>query len=216
MTFDIIRQVTFFLVSTGAGAVLAIVGGIGLGWSLMLLPAQILWLNVVTNGLQDVALAFERPEDDHLDQPPRDLDEGLLSRRLWERTALVAALMAVATLVLFGWAQANASLEQARAVALTTLVLASAAMVYSARSEHRSVLRLNPLANPFLLAAQAGAIAIHVAALYVPLLQRILRVEPISAAAWGRILVAALVVLVVSELHKWLRRPRETSHPRAR
>jgi magnesium-transporting ATPase (P-type) len=211
MTFDVVRQVTFFLVSTGAGAVLAILGGIGLGWALPLLPAQILWLNVVTNGFQDVALAFERSTEDRLHREQRGLHEGLLSRTLWERTALIAVLMAGTTLALFRWSETNGGEDQARAVALTSLVVLSAVLVYGARSEHRGVWRLNPLHNPFLLVAQAGALAVHVAALHTPFLQDVLRVAPIDGRTWLAIIGAAVVVLVISELHKWWRAPDHSS-----
>jgi hypothetical protein len=63
VTFDNVRKVTFFLVSTGAATIIAITVGVWLQWPLLMLPAQLLWLNLVTNGLQDVALAFEPGED---------------------------------------------------------------------------------------------------------------------------------------------------------
>jgi magnesium-transporting ATPase (P-type) len=71
ITFDNVRKVTFFLVSTGAATIIAIVAGVWLRWPLLMLPAQLLWLNLVTNGVQDVALAFEPGEPDVLRRPPR-------------------------------------------------------------------------------------------------------------------------------------------------
>ena len=71
VTFDNIRKVTFFLVSTGAAEITAILVAVWLQWPLILLPAQLLWLNLVTNGLQDVALAFEPAERGVLRRPPR-------------------------------------------------------------------------------------------------------------------------------------------------
>ncbi|MGF1598478.1 MAG: cation transporting ATPase C-terminal domain-containing protein [Acidimicrobiales bacterium] len=71
VTFDNIRKVTFFLVSTGAAIVFAILVGVWLQWTLLMLPAQLLWLNLVTNGLQDIALAFEPAEKGVLHRRPR-------------------------------------------------------------------------------------------------------------------------------------------------
>jgi magnesium-transporting ATPase (P-type) len=208
VTFDNVRKVTFFLVATGAAEVVIILFGFGMGWVLPLLPAQILWLNLVTNGFQDVALAFEPGEPGVLERPPRRLEEGLLSRLLWERTAIVAAVMASATLWLF-WQtlQETGSETQARSVALTTLVVLSAVQVYMSRSEHASVFRLDPFANRFLLVAQVGALAIHVAALYLPLTQLVLRVEPIPAGSWLKMAVLGLLVLAANEAHKLVRKP---------
>jgi magnesium-transporting ATPase (P-type) len=208
VTFDNVRKVTFFLVATGAAEVLIILFGFGAGWVLPLLPAQILWLNLVTNGFQDVALAFEPDEPGVLQRPPRQLEEGLLSRLLWERTAIVAVVMAAATLWLF-WQtlQETGSETQARSVALTTLVVLSAVQVYMSRSEHESVFRLNPLSNRFLLVAQVGALAIHAVALHLPFTQLVLRVEPVNGGALLWMAALSLVVLAVNEAHKALRTP---------
>jgi magnesium-transporting ATPase (P-type) len=88
VVFDNVRKVTFFLVSTGVAAIVAILYALAPGLPLPFLPAQLLWLNVVTNGLQDVALAFEPGEKGVLDRPPRRRDEPVVSRLLWERTAV--------------------------------------------------------------------------------------------------------------------------------
>ena len=88
VTFDNIRKVTFFLVSTGAAEITAILVAVWLQWPLILLPAQLLWLNLVTNGLQDVALAFEPAEHGVLRRPPRRPGGGVLDRLMWERVVL--------------------------------------------------------------------------------------------------------------------------------
>ena len=79
VTFDNVRKVTFFLVSTAVASIAAILAGVWLRWPLIMLPAQLLWLNLVTNGLQDVALAFEPGERGVLRRPPRRVTEGVLS-----------------------------------------------------------------------------------------------------------------------------------------
>lgn len=78
VTFDNLRKVTFFLLSTGAAALAAIVASLFLGWPLPFLPAQLLWLNLVTNGLQDVALAFEPGKPGVLRRPPRAPQEEII------------------------------------------------------------------------------------------------------------------------------------------
>jgi calcium-translocating P-type ATPase len=212
VTFDNIRKATFFLVSTGAAAIVVLLTALALGWSTPLLAVQLLWLNLVTNGVQDVALAFEPAEDGVLDRPPRDRNEGMLTPALWRRVIATGVVMALITLVLFDWSLARTgSLEQARTVALTTLVIAQAYHVFNSRVLTRSLWRNNPLTNRFLLAAQLLALAVHVTALYLPATQFLLRVEPIDAAAWTRILLAGLAVIVVNEVHKAWERHRHPS-----
>lgn len=103
VTFDNLRKVTFFLISSGAAEILAILAAVAAGWPLPMVPAQILWLNLVTNGVQDVALAFEPAEPGVIGRPPRPRREGIVSSLLWQRTLLTGAVMATATLAMFRW-----------------------------------------------------------------------------------------------------------------
>jgi len=209
VTFDNVRKVTFFLLSTGAATILAILMGVWLQWPLIMLPAQLLWLNLVTNGLQDVALAFEPAEPGVLDRPPRRRREGVLSRVLWERTVLSGVVMATGTLVMFRWElDRSGSDSMAQSVALTTMVVFMALHVGNSRAETQSILRINPLSNRFLFVAAVVAMSLHVAALYLPPTQYVLRVEPIDLAAWVRLVPIAASILVVVELDKAVRRRR--------
>jgi Ca2+-transporting ATPase len=209
VTFENVRKVTFFLVSTGAAAIVLIPVSLLLGWPLPMVPAQLLWLNLVTNGLQDVALAFEPGERDILEKPPRDPREQVMSPLLWERTVVAGIVMATGTFALFVWEYTTTdSLVLAQTVALTTMVVFQMFQVGNARSETRSLFRMSPFSNPFLLTAVAGAFLVHVLALNLPITQSILRVEPIGLDAWARILVVASSILVAMEVHKAIRRRR--------
>jgi magnesium-transporting ATPase (P-type) len=115
--------------------------------------------------------------------------------------------MGVGTLLMFRWElDQTGSLEAARTVALTTMVLFQAFQAFNARSETRSVFRMSPLTNPFLLASVVGALAIHAAALYLPPTQFVLRVVPIDLEAWARIILVASSLVVAMEIHKAVRR----------
>ncbi|CAN5497840.1 cation-transporting P-type ATPase [soil metagenome] len=212
VTFDNVRKVTFFLVSTGVASILAITVGVWLQWPLIMLPAQLLWLNLVTNGLQDVALAFEPKEEGVLDRPPRRTDEGILSGLLWQRSAIAGAVMAAGALVMFRWElDRSDSLMAAQTVALTTMVIFMALHAGNSRSEARSLFTVNPLTNPFLLMATTAAVGVHVLALYLPPTQFVLRIEPLDTAAWIRILPIALAIIVAMEIDKAVRRRGRTS-----
>jgi calcium-translocating P-type ATPase len=211
VTFDNVRKVTFFLISTGAALMLAILATLAMGWPLPFLPAQLLWLNLVTNGLLDVALAFEPGEKGVLERPPRKRNEGIVSKLLWERTVVAGAVMAVGTLLMFRWElDASGSLPRAQTVALTTMVMFQIIHVGNARSEYLSAFRKSPFSNRFLFISAAASLLVHVGALYLPATQFVLRVEPlVDWEVWAKMLAFAATIVLVMELHKLLRgRPR--------
>jgi calcium-translocating P-type ATPase len=207
VTFDNIRKVTFFLVSTGAGTITAILAGVWLQWPLLMLPAQLLWLNLVTNGLQDVALAFEPGEKDVLRRRPRGTDEGVISGLLWQRAAMVGLVMAAGTLVMFRWElDRTGSLMRAQTVALSTMVVFQAFQLGNVRSETISAFRLSPFSNRFLFASTIAALGVHVTALSLPPTQYVLRVEPLPIEVWLRIVAVGSTIILVVEIDKLLRR----------
>lgn len=209
IVFDNLRKVTFFLIPTGIAAILSILGSVLFGLPLPYLPAQLLWINLVSNGLQDVALAFEPGEKGVLSRPPRDPREGIMSRILIERTVLVSLVISFG--VLYEFTQAldrGLSLEKARTIAMTTMVFFQFFQAWNSRSEMQSIFRLSPLSNPFLFYGMVAAVLSQLAAVYVPALQWVFRTEPITGNEWLRILLMALTVVGVVELDKWWRRRR--------
>ncbi len=205
--FRNIRMATFFLLSTGAAEVILILAALGLDWPLPLLPAQILWLNVVTNGIADVALAFEPGEKSLFRRRPRPIDEGVLDPLLLERLVLVALWLAAGTIGVFYWLWSvnGEDLAVARTAALTTLVLSQAVHVFNCRSENVSVFRTSLLANKVLLLGASVSVAIHVAAIYAPWTQELLDLEPLSVETWLVAIGLALTVIIVNEAHKRFR-----------
>lgn len=207
IVFDNIRKVTFFLIPTGVAAILSILGTMVMGMPIPYLPAQLLWVNLVTNGLQDVALAFEPGEEGIIDRPPKDPKEGIMSRLLIERTIIVGLLISAGVVFNFVFAlNSGDSLEKARTVAVTTMVFFQFFQAWNSRSELQSVFRINPLSNPFLFFSMLAAFLAQLAVIYVPPLQWIFRTEPISGVEWVQILLVASSVIVVVELDKFLRR----------
>ena len=206
--FANIRKASFFLISSGIGEVLAILGSLAMRLPLPLLPAQILWLNVVTNGVEDVALAFEPGEEEQYRRPPRDPKAGILSRLLIERSLIAGLVMAVGTLGVFIWERGEgATLEYARVAALTTLVMFQVFHVFNSRSVQRSVFRKNPLSNRFLFVGTILSFAIHFGAMYFGPTQTLLRMEPLIMDTWLRLIPIAFSILVVVEVHKLFRHP---------
>ncbi len=203
ITFDNVRKVVSFLFTTNAAEVLIILGALLLDWPLPMIAVQILWLNLVTDSLQVMALAFEPGEPDAMSRPPTGRDTGILSRHLWQRVGLSGVVMTVGTLGLFDYAlESGETLEVAQTLALTTMVLFQMFQAFNSRSEYRSLLRMNPFGNPLLLLAVAVSIVVHAGALYLPATQYLLRVEPLSLELWGMSLAVALSIVIVVEIHK--------------
>ncbi|MGK0716702.1 cation-translocating P-type ATPase [Leucobacter sp. W1153] len=207
VTFSAIRKATFFLLSTAVAGLLAISINVMLEQPLLFLPIQILWINLVTSGIQDIALALEPAEGDELTRKPRPRTEGVLSRVLWLRTLLTGAWMGVIVVLAYTWAlDAGATLDEARTFAMTTFVLSNFFQVGNARSELRSVFLLNPLHNKLLLWTSLGAIALLWAVMSWPPAANILGLSPLSLDQWAIAALIAGSVLVLVEAEKFARR----------
>ncbi len=208
-SFRNIRMATFFLLSTGAADVLIILVALFAGWPLPLLPAQILWCNVATNGIQDVALAFEPGEKSLVQRPPRPKREGILTRLLLERLAIVGLWLSVGVLGVFYWMWdgREENLMLARTGALTTLVLFQMVHVFNCRSEHDSIFRKSLFSNKILFIGVVASLAAHVAVIYLPWTQDLLSLAPLEWTHWLLAFGVALTALIVNELHKYFRRP---------
>ncbi len=199
-----IRKVIYMLVSTGAAEVVLFLLAIPMGLAMPLLPVQLLWLNLVTNGVQDVALAAEKAEGDELSYPPRRPKEPIFDRVMIRRIVHSALVMGVGGFAIFYWLSAQGyGDEQARNLLLLLFVLFENFQAFNSRSEHHSVFRQRFFANPWLVISVIGALALHISAMYVPGLSNTLRVTPVSLAEWAILLPIASTLLLVMELEKW-------------
>ena len=207
IVFDNLRKVVFFLIPTGVADLFSIVAAVALGLPLPFIPAQILWINLVTNGMQDVALAFEPAEKGLLDRPPRPRYESIFSKLLVQRTILVGAVITAGVILMFIRSlNGGASLEEARTVAVNTMVFFQFFQAWNSRSEIESVFSMNPLSNPILFYSMIAAFFAQLAVLYAPPLQWVFRTVPLSGRAWLEIVSVSSMVLIVVELDKWWRR----------
>lgn len=202
-----VRKVTNLLVSTGIGEVITVAGALALGLPAPFTAVQLLWLNLVTNGVQDVALAFEPPEPGGLSQPPRPPGESLFDQRLRARTLLAGGTMAAIGLVawsaLLAWTQDVAA---ARGWMVQLFVAFEVLQIGNVRSETRSAFSLSPFSNRFLLFGTAGALAIHALACVLPPLRALLGVRLPTLGEAACLLAAALPVVAALELYKALAR----------
>ncbi|MFZ9792571.1 MAG: cation-translocating P-type ATPase [Gemmataceae bacterium] len=208
VAYDNIRKVIFLLVSSGAAEVVLMGLAIFTGMPyLPLLPVQLLWLNLVTNGIQDVALAFEPNEGDVLKRKPRPPRERIFNQLMIERTAITALLMGVISYLTFRWLLPSEPTESdvvaTRNSLLLLLVLFENIHLGNCRSETKSVFMLSPLRSPVLLVGTVTAFLVHVAAMYLPLGQAVLGTVPVPPIRWLLLFALAFIILPAIELHKW-------------
>jgi len=212
--YDNIRKVTYLLISTGLALVLLVLSSLFLSLPLPLLPVQLLWLNLVTNGIQDVALAFEGGEPGAMQRPPRRPTEGIIDEQMIRQTVLSGVTMgSVAFAYWFALLGSGIPEEAARNQLLMLFVLMQNVHVFNCRSEHVSAFRVPLSRNWLLIGGVAGALGIHIAASYMPLTQRLLRVEPLQMVQWAYPLVLALSVVVVMEFYKLVKWRRGMTGP---
>ena len=164
-----IRKFVRYLLSCNIGEVLTMFGSIVMGMPIVLLPAQILLVNLVTDGLPAIALGLEPPEKDIMSMPPRRSDEGFFSGGLLWKIVFRGIFIGLSTLASFSIVmRMGGSLEAGRTAALVTLVMSQLIHVFECRSERRSIFRMSPFGNIKLLLAALISFAVLAAAVTVP------------------------------------------------
>jgi magnesium-transporting ATPase (P-type) len=204
VAYDNVRKVIYLLISTGAAEVVLVGLALLVGLPLPLLAVQLLWLNLVTNGIQDVALAFEPSEGDVLSRAPRPPSEPVFNRLMIERTIVAALVMGFVGFGAFWWMlRAGWTEPEARNALLMLMVFFENVHIGNCRSETKSALRLSPFRSPILLAGALIALSLHLVLLWVPLAQEVLRIAPLSLATLGCLWALALSIFLAMEIHKW-------------
>ncbi len=212
IVFSNIRKVTFFLLSTAVGEMIVILVAVLMNWPLPFVAVQILWINLVTNGLQDIALAFEPGEPGIIKRKPRPPSEGILTRRLAERLGGVGLVLAAGTVGTFWWTfeQSGGNLEMARTAAMTQMVVFQFFHVFNCRSLDRSIFRINFFSNKFLFVSLITALLAHLAVLHVGFLQTVFRTMPLTSDQWMLIIGVGFLIVLGGEIDKIINRWRKS------
>ncbi|MFN0020863.1 MAG: cation-translocating P-type ATPase [Pirellulaceae bacterium] len=202
--FDNIRNVARFLLSCNAGEVLFMMLAALVGWPLPLAAIQILWINLVTDGLPALALAMEPPEKDIMKRPPRPPREPVLT--LEQGTIIfINGLLIAATTALGFWLvyRGNAAdLPQARTVAFCILAYSQLCFSFACRSSSHTLPELGLFSNPYLLAAITISALLQLGVVAIPWVRPIFETLPISVNNWLLVLVLALVPVTLVEIAK--------------
>lgn len=201
--YDNIAKFTRYLLSSNIGEIVAIAGGLALNLPLILIPVQILWINLVTDGVSALALGAEPAERDVMRRPPRDPSEQILGRKTGMGVLLVGAWLGLMTILVFAGYLGTGE-EEARTIAFTGLVLFETVNALNFRSLHYPLTKTGLLTNPWLMAALAGVVALQVAVVYHPWFQAFLSTVPLTAFDWLVLAAISVPILVAGEVWKIL------------
>ncbi|MBL8220208.1 MAG: cation-translocating P-type ATPase [Bryobacterales bacterium] len=201
--YDNIRKFIKYILATNSGEIWLMLLSPFLGMPLPLLPLQILWMNLVTDGLPALALGVEPPDPDVMRRPPHPPSESIFARGLGRHVIWVGLLMGLLSLGL-GYHYWKNGDEHWQTVLFTTLTLSQMAHVLAIRSEKQSLFRIGLFTNRPLIAAVALTVVLQIALIYVPFLQSFFKTMALPWWDLGVTMIASSVVFWAVELEKWL------------
>ena len=202
-----IRKFIRYLLGCNIGEILTMFLAIVAGIPLPLLPIQILWINLVTDGLPAVALGVEPAEQELMNEPPRPPKEGIFSRGLGYKVLIQGISIGLITIGVFNFANSvGANLVIARTMAFCTLVFSQLSYVFACRSETRPFLKVPLGNNPYLLGAVAISGLMQFMVVSHPFTRNIFQTAALPLAAWGIVFLGAFSSVVIAETVAWVGR----------
>jgi potassium/sodium efflux P-type ATPase len=204
---DNLRKVVGWTLPTNGGQAIVLLVAILLGWTLPLTPVQILWVNMVTAVALGLTLAWEPPEPGSMRRPPRRRDESLLTAELVWRILFVSALFSVFVFGVFAWAlDRGRAIEEARTLAVNTLVVLQIFYLFSVRYVHGTSLTLQGLmGTPAVLTGLGITVLAQLAFTFAPPLQALFGTRPLTPFDALVAIGCGVALLLVLELEKRLR-----------
>ncbi|ABA58590.1 Cation transporting ATPase, E1-E2 type [Nitrosococcus oceani ATCC 19707] len=201
--FDNIRKFVRYTMTSNSGEIWTLFLAPFLGLPLPLVPIQILWINLVTDGLPGLALSAEPQERGIMRRPPRPPNESIFAHGMWQHMLWVGLLIGGLSLLAQAWAYHSGTAHW-QTMVFTVLTFCQLAHVLAIRSEKESLFTQGLLSNPWLLGAVAITVALQLAVIYLPFLNPIFRTAPLSMGELALCFVLPVVVFVAVEVEKWL------------
>jgi len=203
VVFQNIRKVFVYLVADDFSELFLFLGSMAMGFPLPLLPAQILWINLVEDGLPDIALTTEQETKGIMDEKPRSLNEPILSKPIKRWMASVFFISGITAFVLFFvlW-KLTGDLQKTRTIVFALMCLDSLLFVFSVRSFKRTIFRRDIFSNRYLVGAVAISFLMLLGAIYLAPLQRLLLTQPLMMTEWLIIFTISFVEILFIEFSK--------------
>lgn len=207
IAYSNIRKICYLLISCGICEVLFFILSIICNMKMPLVAIQLLWINIVTDGLQDLSLSFESGEEGIMLKPPRTVKESLFDKNLILEV-LVSGVFS-SFLIFFCWYYLinirNCNIVVARGYILTLMVFIQNLHVLNCMSEEKSIFKVSLKKNPFIIFSILISIVLHIIFMRVPIFSRLLQTEPISFSNLLGLFIIVIPILIVMEMYKVIR-----------
>lgn len=217
--FANLRKVTTYLLADSFGAVALVTGALFLGlFSGVALPlpltaAQILWINLISDGFPSLALTVDPEEKGIMNEPPRHPQEPIINLEIRIIIIVVSLFSALSALLVFNYFfQSQGDLEMARSMVFGVLGINTLFYVFSCRSLRRPLFKINLFENSYLILAVLGGLLLQILPFYIPSLQSFLRLVPLGLKEWGIIVGVGFLVVFLIEAVKWIFNQREGAY----
>ncbi|MCB2291942.1 calcium-translocating P-type ATPase, PMCA-type [Clostridium algoriphilum] len=203
--YNNIRKFIRYLLSCNLGEVLTMFLASLFYLDNPLLPIQILFVNLVTDGLPAIALGVDPADTDIMLEKPRGKNESVFSRGLTEKIIIRGCLIGICTILAFiGGKYYGMSIEACRTLALGTLVLSQLIHVFECRSEKHSLFEINPFTNLYLIGAVGISVIMLLCIVYIPFMQNVFHTIPLNAGQWLIILFFSGIISFINSLYLYL------------
>jgi len=197
-----IQKFIYFLLSSNAGLCITVFATALFPSLPSLTPLQILWINLVTNGLPALALGVDPPDPAQMREPPRPLSEGLLGRREYLGILWVGVVMSIAATGVLWWYAQQGKPDQGRALAFSILAVSPLFHAFNCRSTTASIGEVGLFSSRPLLLAVASSSLIHFSAVLIPVLQPVFKTFPMTLGEWGLMLGLSAAIIPIVEISK--------------
>lgn len=205
--YDNISKTLAYLLAGNASELLIVFVALLIGWPLPLLPVQLLWINLVTDGLPGIALATEMTEPGILNRPPRDPEKPFMDAFFLGRVAFIGFLTSLVVLSIFGYEYlVNGDLIQAQDAAFSVLVIANLLRAFGARSRTKTIWQLGFFSNIRLFFVVGISFSLQLLIHHIPMLQAIFGISAVSLTQCLLWVVLGMIPLLVLETQKLLRK----------
>ncbi|MBR2708081.1 MAG: cation-transporting P-type ATPase [Bacilli bacterium] len=203
IAYSNIRKITLFLVSCGLSEVAVFILSIFFGYNIPFLAIHLLWLNIVTDGLQDIALSFEKADDTIMNEKPRNTKESLFSKDLIIEVLILG--ISIALIVFNAWkymVDNNVDIKVARTIIVMLMVFIQNINVLNCRSEKTSVFKKSLLSNQILIITIISSILLQIIVSKITPLANFLKITPLSFNTIIKLLPISLIIILVFEVYK--------------
>ncbi|MEM9955002.1 MAG: cation-translocating P-type ATPase [Chloroflexota bacterium] len=208
--YDNVRRFVKYLLASNTGELFVLLATqLVAGMTIPLTTLQILWMNLITDGIPALALGLEKAEDNAMERPPYAPNESILGRGLGRHILLIGGTLGITALALGIWAFQNEILAANGELAWNTMVfmmltLAQMGHALGLRSHSKSLFSMNPFSNRILIGAVISTLILQLMAIYLPFFNNLFGTNPLTLAQLGICLALSTVVFWVVELEKLL------------